>query len=479
MNQTDRHVSVEGIDWGAVLPFTQLFRAFRQAVHPGKLGLALLLVVLLFIGGKLVDGAFGGRVLDDEILHYATSRSAQFEEWRGAALQHRERNEKLGLDPAELRGVFAATLDYELDAFSRMVNAAISLRVGLGELVTGSELSRASVLGALRDMFVVAPGWMIAWQPWVLAIYLLYALALWALLGGAIARVCALQACGDHPTDATEAVRFAVARWFWLFGAPLLPVAAVLLCGLVLVVSGLVFFNLPVLDIMGALLFFVFLFLGAVMTLGLVGLATGGHLLYPAIAVEGADGFDAIARAFNYVMGQPWRWLCYTLVALVYGAITYAFVGLFIFIAIYFTHQSLDLGVVAQVGEGVDAVGRFEAMFQAPRLGELAYQVQWDELSWSAKIAAALIWVWVMLLIALLPAFVISYYFTAHTWIYLLLRRSSEGAEFDEVYLEPREPDLAPAAADKTEPAAPAPETSAPAASAPPVESTDGNSVTT
>ena len=41
------------------------------------------------------------------------------------------------------------------------------------------------------------------------------------------------------------------------------------------------------------------------MTLILLGLTGGFNLMYPTIAVEGSDSFDAISRSFSYVYARP------------------------------------------------------------------------------------------------------------------------------------------------------------------------------
>ena len=66
--------------------------------------------------------------------------------------------------------------------------------------------------------------------------------------------------------------------------------------------------------IVGAL-FFLFLAVAFVLMLLMLGILGGFHLLYPAVAVEGADAFDAMSRAFAYVYSRPWRLLWYSLVA--------------------------------------------------------------------------------------------------------------------------------------------------------------------
>ena len=62
------------------------------------------------------------------------------------------------------------------------------------------------------------------------------------------------------------------------------------------------------------------------MTLVALGTAGGFNLMYPTIAVEGSDSFDAISRSFSYIYARPWRMIWYTMVAIVYGALTFLFV---------------------------------------------------------------------------------------------------------------------------------------------------------
>src|SRR4051794_25576323 len=47
---------IRGIDWKATFPFIALFRGFRVAIHPSKLILALVALMLIYFGGKVLDG---------------------------------------------------------------------------------------------------------------------------------------------------------------------------------------------------------------------------------------------------------------------------------------------------------------------------------------------------------------------------------------------------------------------------------------
>src|SRR5438046_1981808 len=51
----DESQVVRGIDWKAAFPFTQIFRSFRIAIHPSKIILALLAMLLIWAGGAFLD----------------------------------------------------------------------------------------------------------------------------------------------------------------------------------------------------------------------------------------------------------------------------------------------------------------------------------------------------------------------------------------------------------------------------------------
>src|SRR5206468_8815700 len=92
-------------------------------------------------------------------------------------------------------------------------------------------------------------------------------------------------------------------------------------------------------------LFFLALAAGFVMSLVLLGLVGGLNLMYPTIAVESSDSFDAISRSFSYLYARPWRLAFYTVVSVVYGALTYLFVRLFIYLMLMLTHKFVGYGI--------------------------------------------------------------------------------------------------------------------------------------
>src|SRR5690349_15888259 len=51
---------IRGIDWRSTFPFTLIFRSFRVAIHPSKLVLALLALLLIYSGGRILDQIWRG-----------------------------------------------------------------------------------------------------------------------------------------------------------------------------------------------------------------------------------------------------------------------------------------------------------------------------------------------------------------------------------------------------------------------------------
>ena len=72
----DEARSFQNINWKELFPSLNLFRAFRVAIHPSKLVLGLLAILLLYAGGRLMDVAWPVRSnpLPHEIDAYEQSR---------------------------------------------------------------------------------------------------------------------------------------------------------------------------------------------------------------------------------------------------------------------------------------------------------------------------------------------------------------------------------------------------------------------
>ena len=329
-------------------------------------------------------------------------------------------------------------LHHELLAFRDLMTSAVTLDFGFDSVLLPNEPGTGRRHGGADHDGRRHPRLDVHDPHLVPRRVLLYVFLLTVIFGGAISRLAAVQATREMRPSPFAALRFVGRKWIWFFFAPVIPLIGALVTGLILALVGLLF-NAPVLDLVGSAILPILLIGGFVIAMLLVLLAGAGNLLFPAIAIEGTDAFDAVSRAFSYVMGRPWRFLFYTLAALVYGAITYTFVAFVVYLVLWATKTFTGLFVFT---EAVEGVGRFDAMLPDPNLGRLPFhdtQTAVPDEGWSVTTSRAIITVWVKLLIGLLPAFAFSFYFCAQTWIYLLLRQNADGTELEAVYLDPEE----------------------------------------
>jgi hypothetical protein len=83
--------TIRKIDWKSVFPFIHLFRGFRLAIDPSKLVLALAAILMLYIGGRLMDAIWPvhSRAMDQEIARYAAYVGDDFHAVRKSAAEDR------------------------------------------------------------------------------------------------------------------------------------------------------------------------------------------------------------------------------------------------------------------------------------------------------------------------------------------------------------------------------------------------------
>ncbi len=292
------------------------------------------------------------------------------------------------------------------------------------------------------------------------AVLLVGGLAICSYFLGAVHRIAALHFAREEKIPITQAMRFACGNFLNYLTAPLIPLALIVLLGVVVFVGGLAF-GMWGGKIVMALLLPLALVLGLIIAFLSIGLAAGAPLMFPTIAVEGSDSFDAISRSFSYVFAKPWRSLLYGVVALVYGAITYLFVRLFLLLALCSVHWFAGAGAGVWGSYGMsyrlhpDAT-EVDAVWTAPTFDNLLGAVNWQALEGAEVVGAALIGVWVFLVAGLAPAYLLSFFASASTSIYFLLRKNVDATDLDDVVVEEEEeelfaPEPEPAPADQNE----------------------------
>jgi hypothetical protein len=168
----------------------------------------------------------------------------------------------------------------------------------------------------------------------------------------------------------------------------------------------------------------------------LVGLGGGAGLMYPTIAVESSDSFDAISRSYSYIFGKPWRAAFYALAALVYGVICYLFIRLFAFAVLASVHAFVSAGAVGGAEALSPSAGRMDLLWPAPTFDRLMSHPCWQAMSFWESVGAGLIWFWVMVVAAAVLAFLVSFCASANTAIYYLLRRAVDATDLDDVFVD-------------------------------------------
>jgi hypothetical protein len=157
----------------------------------------------------------------------------------------------------------------------------------------------------------------------------------------------------------------------------------------------------------------------------------GFNLMFPAVAYDGSDCFDAISRSFSYVYAKPWRMGFYTTIAAVYGAISYTFVRFFAFILLLVTHRLLELGVWVENSKGFC---KLTAIWPKPVFMKLLGSLDTATTTWTESIAAFLVYLFLLAVVGLVVSFVISFYFSTNTIIYSLMRHKVDNTALEDIY---------------------------------------------
>lgn len=437
----DDGVTLRAIDWRETFPFTHLFRAFRVAVHPSKIVLALLLLGCLWCGGLVLDAiwAHNSEVTIAQLDDLTTSSGAMTP-YRAAALR--------AIDSGLLPPGDGFISRYRAEALRQAGNPD-NVRFPIFHTFFDYEVTQANDVLMFRyagDPFeavwrfvVVGPLWLWS-QHWLFAlVYTAWFLLVWSVLGGAIARIAAVHVARDEKISVRQSLAFSAGKILSFIFAPVIPVVIILVIGLLTAAASFGLLHIPYAGpIVVGLFFFLALLGGFIVTLVTLGTLGGFNLMYPTVAVEGSDSFDAISRSFSYVFARPWRMLWYTVVAVVYGAICYLFVRFFIWIMLaatwFFMNWFLN-GHPAQF---------WPMMWPYPRdpQASLPFRPDYANLNWGEKVGAGLIVWWVYVVIGLIGAFAISFYFSANTIIYYLMRREVDATEMDDVYVEETEDEV-------------------------------------
>jgi hypothetical protein len=305
------------------------------------------------------------------------------------------------------------------------------------------------------------------WNSIYFLLVLLWTLATWAFFGGAITRMAAVQVARKEKIGMGEALRFTRTRLVSYFSAPLVPLAGVVVFVILLILFGLVHlipaFGDIVVDGIGWPLV---LLAGLIMAVILVGLV-GWPMMYATISTEGSDSFDALSRSYSYVLTNPWQYIWYSLVALAYGAVVVFFVGfmgsLMIYLGKWGVSQTPFISNAHREPEYLfiyapTSFGWRELLIQGSTVVDInGNPLPGNTLYWWNSMGAGMVAFWLGLAFLMIIGFGYSYFWSASTIIYLLMRRKVDDTDIDEVYLEEDESEEAYKAGAPVPSGAPAP----------------------
>ena len=313
---------------------------------------------------------------------------------------------------------------------------------------------------------------------------LMWGIVVWAFFGGIITRLAAVELTGKERTSLKGAVQFVVDRYIHYILSPSAPIAIILVMMLAMMLVGFV----ALIPFVGEILIYglglPFLILGGIaMAVVMVGLIAY-PMMYPTLSTEGTDTFDAFSRSYSYIFQAPWSYLWYWLVAIAYGAVVTLFVLFIGSLAVYMAKWSVSQAPLTEYTNRKpdylfqytpETFGWKELMLKGGPL-ELTERSKKDELTgrvvrtyetanpaiadeyklgtyWYGRIGAGMASFWMVLLLLAMIGFSYSYFWSAATMIYLLMRKKVDETELDELFVE--EKPFAPADLPPPMPAAP------------------------
>lgn len=409
------------------LIFPKIFQTFRMSIQPTKLIITSVALAVICLAGWIMDFSktvavefdSDGKITNTELQIYMNG--AEHDEIVSEIEKLRQNDQH--------SGVFSTMWHFAAKKFQGAVDSVI-----LRHDIEG-------VLNNITDFFK-AVGWAIRYQPVYCIIFFAIELAVMSIAGGAICRIAALQFSRGEKPGLNEALRYSIKKFSSFFTAPLAPVGIVIFVGIFIFLLGLVG-NIPRAgELIVSLGIPLALFAGSLLAVIIIGAVAGINLMFPAVAYDGSDSFDAISRSFSYVYAKPWRMAIYTIIAAIYGSICYTFVRIFAFLTLWITHWVLQLGI--WVDNGSSQVNKLVAIWPKPDFRYLLGTSDTLTTNWTESVAAFLIYLFLLVVVGLVVSFIISFYFSANTIIYSLMRKMVDNTALEDIYMQFNEADAEP-----------------------------------
>lgn len=313
-------------------------------------------------------------------------------------LESRYLDELGALEELEPCGPFEATMRGAGLELGRFVEGVIEVRPG-------------DSLVALSRLAYQIPLLLWSGDPFVAILLALLIGFCFALFGGAIARLDALETGLRLKPTAWDGLEFAWSNIQKLLQSVLLPLAVVAILSGLLAIVGIPF-NLPVLDVLGGIIYGLSIALSLVSAVLLVGYGAMMPMLVGSVGVERCDAGESIQSSWGSVMARPGHFLLLLGAGLACFAIGLALVDVIVVLALDVAATSWG-GIVS--GGAMRSAGTFTAL-------DFTFDNLPSTTSGTATAAGALVSFWEQLLIALLLGYVFSWIATIGTRLFLAMR---------------------------------------------------------
>jgi len=264
----------------------------------------------------------------------------------------------------------------------------------------------------------------------------------WSYFGGVITRLTALEYGRDELPTLQEGTSMVRSKRNAYFLAPLSPVIGVVIFAMLNALGGLIGsipYAGPILMIVGVVPWFISTVIVVfIAVLGVLSFA----LMLPTISIGGKDAFEGWSTAYSYLLWGFNRFVGYTVIAALIGAITTVAAWAVCELFIYTLMKTIGIGFIAQDTWLVytSAIGGASPAILPSPSGSVLMQIS------SVVMLIALMGVRVIPL-----AYLFSYFFTASTVVCFLMRKHVDRIELDEVYEEKPEEEEEEIAEEKVE----------------------------
>lgn len=411
---SDQKVSVREIDWQELCPWLILVRALRLALFRGR-------VLLLAVAGLIATTA-GFRLVGDAFFDHSSDKLVQ--EW------------------------IAVDSPWPWSAESNAIAATPSPE-RFSPRTVSPWLADQGFLGAwqwiarpVQRLFNTQSTWRSMFYSILCG---LWAIVVWAIFGGAITRIAALDMTRNESLGMQGAIAQTMGRIGSFIAAPLLPILFVLIATLPLMVVGLLM-RASFFAWLAGIGWILILGMGLIMAIVLILFYVGWPLMWATLSVERSDAFDAFGRCYSYVYERPFRLLFSVGVAAILGWIGVAVVQVFATATISLADWSISWGTgnericaLQQIGDEARPASQKEqeqSQKSAADSPSESRRQKASQVSWFDQKSAGAIQFWKNFLKLVVVAFPIGFLWTSSVAIYLLQRRAIDATEMDEVVVE-------------------------------------------